>query len=90
MLMLLYLCVYKKECLGQTLNACLHHDLPHIISPFGHAIIFGQFNLETLIICPKGKKSLWSYIELKSPLSSILSMCHGLRGKGLKQVVFLQ
>lgn len=89
MLKLLYLCVYKQEGLGSILNACLHHDLLHIISPFSHAVIFGQFNLETLIICPKGKRSLWGYSKLKPPLS-LLSMRCEFRESRLKQIVFMQ
>lgn len=67
MLTLPYLRVHKQECLGYAFKACLHHDLLHIVSPFGHAIVLGQFDLETLIFCPKGKKKPGKLHPMKLP-----------------------
>lgn len=47
-----YLCVYKKEGNMLVLYSCFHQDSFDIFSPFWWPIIFGKFNLKTIIFSP--------------------------------------
>jgi len=54
------LCVTEQEADGLVLQACFQHALLYIFSPFIHAVIFRQLDLEKLIISPEQRSALVS------------------------------